>query len=33
MPILNVKVSSKKSPELVKQISKLLLDLTSHILK
>jgi 4-oxalocrotonate tautomerase len=33
MPILNVKVSAEKSPELVKQISDLLLDLTSRILK
>ena len=33
MPILNVKVSAAKSPELTKQISELLLDLTSRILK
>lgn len=33
MPILNVKVSAEKSPELVRQISDLLLDLTSRILK
>lgn len=33
MPILNVKVSAEKSPELVKQISDLLLDLTTRILK
>lgn len=33
MPILNVKVSAKKSPELTKQISELLLDLTTRILK
>lgn len=33
MPILNVKVSAEKSPEMVKQISDLLLDLTSRILK
>lgn len=32
MPILNVKVSAKKSPELTKQISELLLELTSRIL-
>lgn len=33
MPILNVKVSAKKSPEMTKSISGLLLDLTSRILK
>lgn len=33
MPILNVKVSGTKSPELTTQISELLLDLTSRILK
>jgi 4-oxalocrotonate tautomerase len=33
MPILNVKVSAKKSPELTKKIADLLLDLTSRILK
>ncbi len=33
MPILNVKVSAKKSPELTQKISDLLLDLTSRILK
>ncbi|MFJ7566314.1 4-oxalocrotonate tautomerase family protein [Herminiimonas sp. NPDC097707] len=33
MPILNVKVSAKKSPELIGQISELLLDLTTRILK
>jgi len=33
MPILNVKVSAKKSPELTGQISELLLDLTTRILK
>ncbi|MET0964165.1 MAG: 4-oxalocrotonate tautomerase family protein [Noviherbaspirillum sp.] len=33
MPILNVKVSGAKSPELTSQISGLLLDLTSRILK
>ncbi|MGZ5198911.1 MAG: tautomerase family protein [Telluria sp.] len=33
MPILNVKVSAAKSPELTKQISGLLLDLTTRILK
>lgn len=32
MPILNVKVSATKSPELTKQISELLLDITSRIL-
>jgi 4-oxalocrotonate tautomerase len=32
MPILNVKVSAKKSPELTQQIAALLLDLTSRIL-
>lgn len=33
MPILNVKVSGEKSPELTRQISDLLLDLTTRILK
>ncbi|MBU3585888.1 4-oxalocrotonate tautomerase family protein [Polynucleobacter sp. AM-26B4] len=33
MPILNVKVSAKKSPELTQKIADLLLDLTSRILK
>jgi 4-oxalocrotonate tautomerase len=33
MPILNVKVSAKKSPELTGQISELLLELTTRILK
>jgi 4-oxalocrotonate tautomerase len=33
MPILNVKVSAKKSPEMTKAISDLLLDLTTRILK
>ena len=33
MPILNVKVSAKKSPELTKKIADLLLDLTTRILK
>ena len=33
MPILNVKVSGKKSPELTREISALLLDLTTRILK
>ena len=33
MPILNVKVSAKKSPELTRKIAELLLDLTSRILK
>ncbi|SAL76002.1 Tautomerase enzyme [Caballeronia terrestris] len=32
MPILNVKVSAKKSPELTRKISELLLDLTTRIL-
>lgn len=32
MPIINVKISAKKSPELIRQISDLLLDLTSRIL-
>jgi 4-oxalocrotonate tautomerase len=32
MPILNVKVSAKKSPELVSKISALLLDLTTNLL-
>jgi 4-oxalocrotonate tautomerase len=33
MPILNVKVSATKSPELVRQIADLLLELTTRILK
>lgn len=33
MPILNVKVSAKKSPEMTKSISSLLLDITTRILK
>lgn len=33
MPILNVKVSAKRSPEMTKSISGLLLDLTMRILK
>jgi 4-oxalocrotonate tautomerase len=33
MPILNVKVSAEKSPELTRKISELLLDLTTRILK
>lgn len=33
MPILNVKVSAEKSPELTQQIAELLLDLTTRILK
>jgi len=33
MPILNVKISARKSPELTRQIAELLLDLTSRILK
>lgn len=33
MPILNVKVSAKKTPELTRRIADLLLDLTSRILK
>ncbi len=33
MPILNVKVSAVKSPELTRQISTLLLELTTRILK
>lgn len=33
MPILNVKVSATKSPELTRQIAELLLDLTTRILK
>lgn len=32
MPIINVKISARKSPELTKQISELLLDITSRIL-
>lgn len=32
MPILNVKVSATKSPELVKEITGMLLDITSRIL-
>ena len=31
MPILNVKVSGKKSAEITKQINELLLDLTHRI--
>lgn len=33
MPILNVKVSAQKSPALVREISDLLLDLTTRILR
>lgn len=33
MPILNVKVSANKSPEMTKSISGLLMDLTTRILK
>lgn len=33
MPILNVKVSAEKTPELTRQIAELLLDLTTRILK
>ena len=33
MPILNVKVSAAKSPELTRQIADLLLELTSRILR
>ena len=33
MPILNVKVSAVKSPELTRQIAELLLELTTRILK
>src|SRR5690606_494914 len=33
MPILNVKVSAQKTPELVSEISELLLELTTRILK
>ena len=33
MPILNVKISATKSPELTKKISEMLLDLTTRILK
>ncbi len=33
MPILNVKVSAAKSPELTRRISELLLDLTTRILR
>jgi 4-oxalocrotonate tautomerase len=33
MPILNVKVSGSKSPELTRHISELLFDLTTRILK
>ncbi|CAN5484858.1 4-oxalocrotonate tautomerase family protein [soil metagenome] len=33
MPILNVKVSARKSPELTRQIADLLLELTSRILR
>lgn len=32
MPILNVKVSAKRSPEMTRSISNILLDLTSRIL-
>ena len=32
MPILNVKVSAKKSPKMTKEISELLLELTTRIL-
>ncbi|SAK75686.1 4-oxalocrotonate tautomerase [Caballeronia arationis] len=32
MPILNVKVSANKTPELTRQISDLLLDLTTRVL-
>src|SRR5437899_11006926 len=32
MPILNVKVSAKRSPELSKRIAELLLELTSRVL-
>ena len=32
MPILNVKVSAKKSPEMTRAIAELLLDLTTRIL-
>ena len=33
MPIINVKISAKKSPELTKKVADLLLDLTTRILK
>jgi 4-oxalocrotonate tautomerase len=33
MPILNVKVSAKKSTEMTRSISGILLDLTTRILK
>jgi 4-oxalocrotonate tautomerase len=33
MPILSVKVSARKSPELVRQIGTLLMDITSRILR
>ena len=33
MPILNVKVSASRSPELTEHIAAILLDLTTHILK
>lgn len=33
MPILNVKLSAPKSPELTRQVNELLLDITSRILK
>jgi len=33
MPILNVKVSARKSPELIRGVSELLLELTTRILK
>ena len=32
MPIINIKVSAQKSPQLTQQISELLLDLTTRIL-
>ena len=32
MPILNVKVSARRSPEMTKAISELLLDLTTRVL-
>jgi 4-oxalocrotonate tautomerase len=33
MPVLNIKVSAKRSPELTERISAILLDLTTRILK
>ncbi len=33
MPIINVKISATKSPELTRKISELLLDITTRILK